>query len=337
MRILFITRKHPPSSGGMENLSYHLTESISKAAECHKIAWRGSQKWLPFFLISAFIKACAHCRKRNIDIIHIGDPVLSVIGVALKKIFNIPVAVTCHGLDLTYPNQLYQKYLDLFLGKMDKYICISTYAQRIACKRVPSSKTIVIPVGVNSSFSFTDKKFGKRKLLLTVGRLVKRKGVLVFLKDVFPNLRKSYEYVIVGKGPERSIIAEHIKQNGLQNRVRLITNADDETLKKIYKAADIFIMPNITVKNDVEGFGLVALEAAATGLPVIATRVDGITDAIIDGKNGYLVNEGVPAEMKQKIESIKLARNRKFSDFTRRKYSWNTIAKQYINAFKTCL
>lgn len=337
MRILFITRKHPPSSGGMENLSYQLTSALSKTSETHKIAWGGSQKWLPFFLLAAFIKACAHCRKRTTDIIHIGDPVLCIIGAALKKIFNIPVAVTCHGLDLTYPNPLYQRYLDLFLGKMDKYICISAYAQKLACERVPIQKTTVIPVGIDSSFSFTDKKPGEKKLLLTVGRLVKRKGMLVFLKEVFPRLKSSYEYAIVGDGPEKNAISEHIRQHGLQNRIRLITNADNEMLKTLYGKADIFIMPNITVKNDVEGFGLVALEAAATGLPVIATKVDGITDAVIDGKNGYLVKEGDTAAMIQKIESIPLRRNKKFSDFTKQKYSWNKIAKQYINAFKTCL
>ncbi len=337
MNILYITRKHPPSSGGMENLSYQLNSALSKISRTRKISWGGSQKWLPFFLPYAFIKACAHCRKRDTDIIHLGDPALGIIGALLKKIFNIPVAVTCHGLDLTYPNILYQKYLDKFFGKMDAYICISSYAQKLACQRVSIDKTTIIPVGIDPSFCFSGKKPGERKTLLTVGRLVKRKGVLMFLKEILPRLHSSYEYVIVGKGPEKDAISEYIKKNGLQNRARLITNADDEALKKIYRAADIFIMPNITIKNDAEGFGLVALEAAATGLPVIATAVDGITDAITEGKNGYLVKEGDYAAMIKKIENVRASRNKAFSDYTRKKYSWNTIAKQYLKAFKACL
>lgn len=337
MRILSITRKHPPSKGGMENLSYHLTTEISKSAEVHKIAWGGSQKWLPLFLPIAFMKAIAICKKNKIDTIHLGDPVLSILGVALKKMFGIPTAVTCHGLDLTYANPFYQKYLDLFLGKIDKHICISKYAQHLACKRVPVQKTVVIPVGINNDFFFTEKKPDTNKVILTVGRLVKRKGVLWFIREVFPKLHHTYSYTIVGEGPEKEKISSYIRQHGLRDRVKLITNADNELVKKLYETADIFVMPNISVKNDVEGFGIVALEAAATGLPVIATNVDGISDAVKNGKNGYLVPERNPAAMKQKIESIPLARNKKFSEFTIKNYSWKHIAEQYLKVFRTLI
>jgi phosphatidylinositol alpha-1,6-mannosyltransferase len=60
----------------------------------------------------------------------------------------------------------------------------------------------------------------------------------------------------------------------------------------LLSAADLFIMPNRTVEGDMEGFGLVAIEAASRGLPVVATAIEGITDAITDGRNGYCVAEG---------------------------------------------
>jgi len=334
MNILFITRKHPPAVGGMEKLSFHLISTVSRYANIHKIVWGGSQKWLPFFIIHAFLQAGRICYKKNIDIIHLGDPVLSIIGVALKKIFNVPVAVTCHGLDLTHRNTLYQKYLDLFFSKLDKYICISRYTQELACKRISREKTTVIPVGIHTSFEYVQRKNRHSKTLITVGRLVKRKGVYWFLTAAFPKLPANYNYTIVGDGPEKMKITTFIKNNNLHSRVKLVTAANDDEVRALYADTDVFVMPNIHVKHDVEGFGLVALEAAATGLPVIASRVEGIADAIHHGKNGYLVPEKDSQAFKRRMETIDAKVGRRFSAYTRKNFSWTNVTKKYLELFE---
>jgi len=328
MEILFITRKHPPAIGGMEKLSYHLTKSVAEIAPARKIALRKSQ-WLPFFMISAFFKAGRLCGSKKISVVHLGDPVLSIIGVLLKKLFKVPVAVTCHGLDLTYDNWPYQKYLDLFFNNFDLYIGISRYAQELAEKRVPG-KTTFIPVGASPEYKYTNRK-RNGKTLITTGRLVQRKGVTWFLKEVFPKL-KDYKYIIVGDGPEKENIAEEIQKNGWQKRVRIVDNATDEQIRELYADADIFVMPNIKVAGDAEGFGIVALEASAAGLPVIASNIEGIRDAIADGKNGYLVDE---KDAEGFVKAIKNAKaDKSFSDYTLKEYSWRKIAEQYVEAFK---
>lgn len=332
MNILFITRKHPPSVGGMEKFSYYLSSTLSRYANTRKIVWGGSQKWLPFFMIHAFLKAGRICAKKNVDVIHLGDPVLSILGAMLKKLFNIPVAVTCHGLDLTYKNVLYQKYLDIFFQKLDKYICISRYTQELACRRIPREKTVIIPNGVHGSFEYVQRKHQHYKTLITVGRLVRRKGVYWFLTTVFPKLPVNYRYTIVGDGPEKMKINKFITKNNLNHRVTLITAASDADVRTLYAAADIFVMPNIHITNDVEGFGLVALEAAATGLPVVAVAVDGIPSAVVHNKNGYLVPE---LDADAFCTAIKLARpHKKFSTYSHKHYSWEKIARQYIEAFR---
>jgi len=328
MEILFITRKHPPAVGGMEKLSYHLTKSVAEITPTRKIALKKGQ-WLPFFMISAFFQAGRLCGKGKVSVVHLGDPVLSIIGVILKKLFRVPVAVTCHGLDLTYDNWLYQKYLDLFFNNFDLYIGISRYAQELAAKRVPG-KTTFIPVGVSPEYKYVNRK-RNGKTLITTGRLVKRKGVMWFLKEVFPRL-KDYKYIIVGDGPEKDKIAEAVQKNSWQKRVRIVDNASDEQIRELYAAADIFVMPNITVPGDAEGFGIVALEASAAGLPVIASSIEGIKDAIIYGKNGYLVNE---KDAEGFVKAIKKAKAPKsFSDYTLKEYSWRKIAEKYVEAFK---
>ena len=76
-----------------------------------------------------------------------------------------------------------------------------------------------------------------------------------------------------------------------------------EELKKIYASADLFVMPSITAKDgDKEGFGLVILEAFASGLPIVASRSGGITDIVKDGVNGFLVEEKDVSGMAEQIE-----------------------------------
>lgn len=347
MNILFITRKYPPAIGGLEKFSYQLITEVSKTTNAEKITLSRSQKWLPLFFIYAFFKARKLCKTGKVDMIHLGDSVLSMLGVFLNKMYNVPVAVTCHGLDLTYKNKIYQKYLDIFFPKLNLYICVSKYTQELAKKRVPANKTVVVPNGVGSEFKYGRSKMelenveneigiplkGK-KILLTVGRLVERKGVLWFLQNVFKQLPQNYSYLIVGKGPEKKTISQCIKTNNLEARVKIISNADDEKVKEFYRVADIFIMPNIHVSNDAEGFGLVALEASATGLPVIASNLEGIKDAIIDGKNGYLAQERNSKMWKEKIEKISAKRGKEFSTYTLKRYSWNTVAGKYVKLFK---
>ena len=92
--------------------------------------------------------------------------------------------------------------------------------------------------------------------------------------------------------PERGTIQKIVDRCNLQGRVLLLGEVSDEDRKLIYNASDIFIMPNITVPGDVEGFGIVALEAGSCGLPVVASNIQGLRDAVINGKTGYLVGEG---------------------------------------------
>src|SRR5205085_1664100 len=172
---------------------------------------------------------------------------------------------------------------------------------------VPSSLCEVIPNGVNMpefADQFTSggmrnlqmhagRMIRGRKVLLTVGRLIERKGVVHFLTEIMPRLlaqRQDISYLIVGEGPQRDLIETRIASLHLGNHVALLGRVDDDTLRSAYNIADLFIMPNIPVQNDIEGFGLVALEAAAAGRYVVASRLDGIPEAIVPGQNGVLLD-----------------------------------------------
>jgi glycosyltransferase involved in cell wall biosynthesis len=180
-------------------------------------------------------------------------------------------------------------------------------------------------------------------VLITVGRLVKRKGVAWFIEEVLPELASKYPsltYLVVGDGEERPAIEAAIEKTNLRQHVRLLGQVSDELKEAAYTRANVFVMPNITVPGDMEGFGLVLLEASVRGLPVVASDTEGIKDAVSDGKNGVLVPPRAAAAFRREIGQFLRdsdyakkfgAQSRKFTLAT---YRWDKLADRYIEQYK---
>ncbi len=138
--------------------------------------------------------------------------------------------------------------------------------------------------------------------------------------------------MVAGEGSERGTIQEIVDRYNLQGCVLLLGEVSDEDRKLIYNASDIFIMPNITVPGDVEGFGIVALEAGSCGLPVVASNIQGLRDAVINGKTGYLVKEGDVEGFADGIRDMNSDKTqiRKIVNST---FDWAKIYKRYHDVF----
>lgn len=131
------------------------------------------------------------------------------------------------------------------------------------------------------------------KRLLTVGRLVRRKGAYDLIK-VFPSILVKVPNAlleIVGDGPEKSNLHRLVTALGLQDKVRFYGALSGEQLYERYMRANIFVMPAKTSGTDVEGFGLVFLEAGLFGRPSVGTSTGGIPEAVVNGFTGLLVPE----------------------------------------------
>ena len=100
-------------------------------------------------------------------------------------------------------------------------------------------------------------------------------------------------------------------------------------LKLLYNSADLFIMPNISVHGNMEGFGIVAIEAGSCGLPVITSGIEGIKDAVINSKNGWIVGEKNIDGFVKKIKSKKL-NSKKIKKFVRDNFDWKKITRRYL-------
>jgi glycosyltransferase involved in cell wall biosynthesis len=351
LRILFISRTFPPVVGGIEKQNAEIHRHLSKIADVTLVANRRGKRFLPLFLPYAI--AYALWRARRHDVILLGDGVLAIVAWALSWTRPRPL-VFCilHGLDLTFPKPLYQRWwVRRFLPTVDVLLPVSRRTAIEAINRgLHEDRCQVIPNGVNPE-EFTEEYDpkqlqrllgcdpGGRHIVLTAGRLVERKGVHWFVENVLPELDEEIIYVIAGDGPMRRTIEKIVAQQGLNSRVFLLGRVSDADLRMLYAAADIFVQPNIPVEGDMEGFGLVVLEAGASGLPVIASRLEGLVDAISDGDNGQLLTPGRADEYVAHIHALvrdtvsRDAKGRRALTYVRQHFSWKAIADRYLKTF----
>lgn len=343
-RFLFISRNYPPKVGGLEAYSYNLIKEFEKNHTVFKIVLTRSNIHLLWFLPYSLLLALFLTWKHSIGHVHLCDGVLSPVGVLLKFFSGARLSTSVHGLDITYRNPFYQLLIPRCVARFDKIICVSQSTLQ-ECKRrgVPIRKCTVIPNGIHPDEIYRpnstndlrgklEKRIGvslqDKTVLVTVGRLVKRKGVAWFVSQVMPRLDKSYCYLVVGNGPEYKRLKELCTSLELDRRVFLQGEVTKEDRNLIFNASDIFIMPNVTVSGDMEGFGIVAIEAGSCGLPVIAAKTQGVCDAVLDGKTGVLVAEKDAAGFLSAIKNIDLKRA-EIRSVVNSTFSWSRIYQRY--------
>lgn len=358
-KILFIARRFPPSVGGMERFAFDLLSALKKENDVTAITWGGSNKWLPLVLPVFFFRASWVLLTNKIDVIHIQDGVQAPMGWLLSVIFHRPFIIVAHGLDITYQKAFYPSLILPFVRKAQHVVSISTATQDQVLERgVHSKNASVITLGTHDEYTdlSQDKvKLGQligidgladRKILLTTGRLVRRKGVEWFIRNVLGKLvadDSNLVYLVAGEGEQRQNITEAIEQSGLAEHVVLLGRVSDEARLALYVTADVFVMPNIVVAGDMEGFGIVVHEAANAGTPVVASSLEGIKDALRHKKNGILVETQDAAafyiEIKNLLSDPAYAHEFGLSarQYTLSEYSWTVIAKKYTDLYVSLL
>jgi len=339
----------------MQKLSHELVTSVGRVVEARVIAWGKSQRWLLLFLPYCFCKALGEMIVRRPDVMHLGDPVMCLVGVPLGRLFRVPTVVTAHGLDIVYAPTWYQRIVVPLVGKCARVVCISRYTAEECRRRGIEAQVVVIPPGTDPeglpSASPADRDAlegivepgGRdRTVLLTVGRLVERKGVPRFIRDILPRIvaeRPDVLYLVVGDGPQRDEVLGAIAEASMDEHVHILGQVAPGLLAAACEAAHLFVMPNQPVAGDIEGFGLVAIEANIFGLPVVASALEGISDAITPGENGYLVqwddSEGFARKVLSVIASPDelAAAGRRARRHVLARFSWDTIAQSYVREF----
>ena len=204
------------------------------------------------------------------------------------------------------------------LKRADKVIANSQYTKsKLVELGIAEPQIVIIPPGLNvnklnadtgSQGDLQDKYGLHGKSDDHRPRLVERKGHDVTLKAVSQAITRipDLKYVICGDGPYKGELERLVTQYGLESVVVFTGRTTDHELQQLYECADLFIMPSrdIKEKGDVEGFGIVFLEANYYRLPVIAGNSGGIPDAVKDNITGYLVDPVDDQEIAMRIEQL---------------------------------
>jgi len=273
---------------------------------------------------------------------------------ALIKKPNIPCITINHGQDVTLPFAPYQWYIKKVFKKLDGVISVSTATKKASVQRgMDSEKGVALPNGFDMNVlknlpekkearNLIEKEFSidlsDKKLLLSVGRQVKRKGHEWFISEVLSKVRTNVIYLIVGDGPENENIVNARENSDQKEKIVIVGKQSQKNLFACYAAAYLFRRPNIPVDGEMEGFGIVILEANIAGVPAIASDLEGIKDVIMDGKNGYKIPAGCMDLFAKKIDYVLeeelselSARSKKY---VKKKYNWDTVVDQYISFLK---
>jgi glycosyltransferase involved in cell wall biosynthesis len=145
-------------------------------------------------------------------------------------------------------------------------------------------------------------------ILVSVGRLEARKGIDWFIREVLPLVEDEVVFLVAGSGPREPAIRQASEALARRGQVRFLGRVTEHEKNVLMSGADVFVMPNISVPGDMEGFGLVAIEAAMRGTPVLGADLEGIRDSVIPSKTGWLVEAQDPEVFAEVVRFV--AQNR---------------------------
>lgn len=303
---VFVTRKFPPSVGGMETLAAGVWRSlVAVRPDALKISHGGANQALVWWVPLAVLRLVGLVLRGRVESVLLGDALMNAICSPLLKVLRIEHGTMVMGLDVTYQNPAYRRVVHPWLRRSSRVIAISSAtADAVIAIGTPADRVSVLRLGVQAPVVTTeDREAARRELarelsltdeliVLTLGRLVRRKGVLWFVSEVLPSLPTNVHHVIAGSGEDRDLIQAAAQAGGVADRIHLPGQVDDPTWERLMRGADLFVQPNVVVPGDMEGFGLVAIEAALRGTPVAAANLEGLADAVVDGETGILLPTG---------------------------------------------
>jgi glycosyltransferase involved in cell wall biosynthesis len=283
--------------GGMETYALRLSQALGAHGEVEVIALPGRTDGgaprigaVLWFGLRTFARLLA---TGPADVTHVADMASWPLALAGRlRASGRPVVLSAHGTDVAFARKtglasgLYRLYMNfgaLFVGRMT--VIANSRATADIARWLGFSRITVVPLATDFQ---APEQITPGSHLLFSGRLIPRKGLLWFTENVLPQLPAGTKLHVAGKvwdqGEARALDDPRVKPLG-------ILSAKD--LARAYAEAGAVIVPNIdTGDGEMEGFGLVAAEAAASGGVVLAANIDGLTEAVRDGETGMLLPPG---------------------------------------------
>lgn len=284
-------------SYGAENFDSHQSYKIYRKNLFSKFIW---PKWLPL-LFNLWRTA----RREKAEAILVGQVLpVGTAAMILNKFLRLPYFVSCHGMDIltVAENPRKKNLMNKILEQASGVIANSEFTKNKLIKLgVLENKIVVIYPCVAKKDGIAPDKIleiknrlglADKKIILTVGRLVARKGqdkVIEAMPKILEKIPNAI-YVVVGDGPEREKLQASSFKLQSDDNVLFTGEISEEKKSAFYQLCDLFIMIPRQIGADVEGFGTVYLEANQFEKPVVAGRSGGVAEAVVDGVTGLIVD-----------------------------------------------
>ncbi len=370
LRLLYVSHSFPPPArplanvGGMQRVATELyaalgqTPGVARQALLLHTSWALTHVRVPGFLARVRARLRREARRRTVDAVLFSSMVTAAaaVGVAERlRAAGIVTAAITHGLDVTTPVKPYQRFVPRVFGALDRILPVSR-ATADACllRGADPARVAVVPNGVDlariapppdraAAHAALTEAHGMPPgalVLLSVGRHVPRKGFAWFATEVLPALPPHVHWILAGEGPETPAVHAAAAAHGLSGRIHLPGRVSDAALASLYRAADLFVMPNRPVAGDMEGFGVVMLEAGLAGLPTVGAALEGILDVIAEGQNGHLVPTGDAAAFTAVLSRYAADRralhalSASAAAYTRATFAWEAVAARYADVLR---
>lgn len=366
----------------MEQQSYELIKGMKSKANVHVIK-PDSNKSMVWFYIFLIWKINAYLKNHpEIEIIHANDGIIALLCSFINNKSRYQMTCTLHGLDVTWPNAIYQKHLLKRLFTFDKIITVSEATKKECIKRgFPPKILVAIPNGVDHKISlididqhFVEKLIEdlhldeEKKIIVSIGRPVIRKGFSWFINNVLSKLDPDTIYLMVGDLKKKDTwfdwllrllpakwshqlslsigyaddcksIRNALNEKQFKNRVFHLGKLPFQQMLSVLSIADIMVMPNLSRHGDFEGFGLVSLEANLRSKFVVASKIEGIQDAIYEGRNGLLLESQNCTKWIKTMQELlstpkKLDEKGRYAEkFVLNTFSWSKMTDEYYQVF----
>jgi phosphatidylinositol alpha-1,6-mannosyltransferase len=294
------------------------------------------------FYVKSVVRIIKLIKKHNIKEIHCGRVIHEgVIAWLASKVTGVTVVCYVHGEDVEVA--AVSREHSLLVKQVCKcshtLICNSENSKALVQKLnfAEPDKCVVLHPGFDAEHfqpvlrdEQTRKAFGwdGKFSVITVGRLQRRKGQDYFIQAM-PELLKRFptlHYTVIGRGELEQELREKISALGLSDNVQVVTDADDDKMAAMYQQCDLFILPNRTIGGDIEGFGMVLLEAQACGKYVVAGNSGGTKETMRVGETGFVIDCNSPSDIvegfsmvMQKLPSLNVPP----SEYVRNTFSWD--------------
>ena len=357
-RVLLVTRNFPPLWGGMERLNWHMADELSREYAVTVVGPAGAAAQAPDnvtvievplrplwrFLLLASWRSLRAARRSRPSVVLAGSGLTAPMVWLAARFSGARCGAYVHGLDVIATHPVYRLVWRPFLRRMDRIIANSRHTAGLARSAgVDPARIEIVHPGVTlptldpqARARFRARHgLGEVPLLLSVGRLTARKGLAEFVAGVLPRIvaqRPDVHLVIVGDAPVDALYAQTqtpasiqaaANAAGVGKHLHFLGARFGAELAEAFAGSDLHVFPVRALHNDPEGFGMVAVEAAAHGLPTVAYATGGVTDAVAEGESGALLAPGddagfVAATLRLLAQPIPPERGRRFAE----RFAW---------------